>query len=67
MLFPPSLLFFWEKTSKTNTNKTKPDVACALKTESALALCGNLTSGRGDKQGWACKMEAGVLWGREEG
>lgn len=30
MLFPPSLLFFWEKTSKTNTNKPEPDVACAL-------------------------------------
>lgn len=49
MLFLPSLICFWEKTSKTNTNKTKPDVACVLKTESAPVLWGNLTSGHGDK------------------
>lgn len=27
---------------------------------------GNLASGRGDKQGWACKMGAAARWGREE-
>lgn len=61
MLFSASLCFFWEKTS--SQTQTNPKQMWPGQCEWSR----NLTSGPGDKQGWACKKETGVVWGREQG
>lgn len=62
---PPCFSFGKKQAKQTQTNPNQMwPVRCK---GTAPLLRENLTSGRGDKQGWARKMGAGVPRGREEG